>query len=285
MAIAAGTVQTVNTVNPSLTIPITAQIAKTATDVATGAVSSTGITNTRVGTLSGTGAGVSATNTQQQNYTVAPPNDEISLLNQQALYKYAVWDVSLKDDYTPARVFVKNRFLYDPFALQEPQCILCAKDQNKPFNANTMVTRKSLKVNDKLKGGWVHWDISPSDDFVDLGHYGNHELFISKEDFKSGALTNFVLATLSYSSPAETFGGGAAPPSVVVQIVENPSGGPGGEAYPVDSGRWLARFVVPWCPEPAIGPCRGGEWSLALLTFRPSLTAIATPVAPNLEAT
>jgi hypothetical protein len=57
------------------------------------------------------------------------------------------------------------------------------------------------------------------------------------------------------------------------------------EAYPVDSGRWLARFVVPWCPEPAIGPCRGGEWSLALLTFRPSLTAIATPVAPNLEAT
>ena len=42
-------------------------------------------------------------------------------------------------------------------------------------------------------------------------------------------------------------------------------------------------FLSPGAPEATIGPCQGGERSLALLTSRPM--AIATPVAPNLEAT
>jgi hypothetical protein len=109
MALSGGVFQTVNTVSPSVSIPITDQIAKTATGVMTAAVTGTGVTNTRVSTLAGSGATLAATNTQQQNYTVAPLNDQITLLNQQALYQHAVYgDRDLACAYTPPRVFINN---------------------------------------------------------------------------------------------------------------------------------------------------------------------------------
>jgi hypothetical protein len=248
MSIGAGVFQTVNTVNPSLTVPITGQVAKTATNVITGVASGTGETQTRVGTLAGAGAGISATNTQQQNYTVAPLNDEIALMNQQALYQHVVWNTNLLVTYTPSRVFVNKQFFYDPFALQYPQCVLCSKNQDQPFDSSAKQgqNRKDLVVNPRLaKGGWIHWDVSGRDDLVDLGHYGNHELFMDTGDFSSGVLTNFVLATLSYSSPTETFGGGTPSPPVVVIVPTSTSPpGPGG-APPSTPKVIVPQIIVP----------------------------------------
>ncbi len=138
MIIGAGTFQTVNTVNPSVTIPFTPQVAQTVTNVVTGAASSTGTTGTNVHTMSTIGPALSATNTQQQNFTVAPLNDSIALMNQQILYQHAILNEStLLNNYTPNRVYVKGKFYYDPFALQYPQCVICDCKQDFPANTRT----------------------------------------------------------------------------------------------------------------------------------------------------
>jgi hypothetical protein len=81
-------------------------------------------------------------------------------------------------------------------------------------------------VNPRLeRGRWILHDVVPTDDLIDLGHFGNHELFMQKNDFKNGVLTNFVLATLSYSSPTESFAVVTVPPAVVPSA---PPPGPGG---------------------------------------------------------
>ena len=206
VSLSAGTIQTVNTVNPSISIPITDQIAKTVTGVVTGAGAS--VTNTKVSTLAGSGATLGVTNTQQQNYTVAPLNDEIALLNQQTLYHHAVYGTDLLTTYTPPRVFINDKFFYDPFALREPQCILCYKNQSIAFTFDPVhpISRKDLKVSSRLeRRGWILHDVVPTADLIDLGHFGNHQLLMKKSDFEKGVLTNFVLATLSYSSPTESF--------------------------------------------------------------------------------
>jgi hypothetical protein len=223
MVLSGGVFQTVNTVNPSMSVPIADQLAKTATGVVTGAASS--VTNTRVNTLAGSGATLSATNTQQQNYTVAPLNDQLTLLNQQALYQHAVYKTDLNATYTPPRVFINGKFFYDPFALREPQCILCYKDQGETFTFDPVhpIPRKDLKVNRRLEtSSWLLHDVAPTDELKDLGHFGNHELLMRKSDFENGVLTNFVLATLSYASPTESFAVVTVPPPTPA-----PPAGPG----------------------------------------------------------
>jgi hypothetical protein len=248
MIIGAGTFQTVNTVNPSLTIPFTPQVAQTVTNVVTGAASST--TGSNVHTLGAIGPAVSATNTQQQNFTVAPTNDAVSLMNQQALYQHAVWGTSLIDTYVPNRVFVNNNFYYDPYALQKPQCVLCAKVQGS-FTKIPVGNRNDIVVNPRLaKGRWIKWDISGADDFVDLGRYGDHELWIRKVDYSDGVLTNFVLATLAYTFPSETFGGGG-PTTIRIEYVPPTKGAPGAAGSAGTPQVIVPQVVVPQAAPPA----------------------------------
>jgi hypothetical protein len=49
---------------------------------------------------------------------------------------------------------------------------------------------------------------------IDLGHYGNHELFMTKADFNNGVLSNFVMFMMPNTPPTESTkttgtGGGA----------------------------------------------------------------------------
>src|SRR5208282_826170 len=47
--------------------------------------------------------------------------------------------------------------------------------------------------------------LPPGEDFVDLGHYENHELYMKRADYNEGVLTKFVLFTLPNTEPAEVF--------------------------------------------------------------------------------
>jgi hypothetical protein len=212
-----GTVQTVNTINPSVTLPLTAQVAKSAES--TPAL----LTLTSTNTLAGAGAGVSGTNTAQQNYTMSPLNDANSLRNQQALYQHAVFGIPLAGHYYVPLVFFQNKFYPDPYHLQEPHCVLCADKQGE-FSGDQ---KPHVHVNKALKGKWLYWDNDPrlraEGGAVDLGHYGNHELFMSRADYERGVLTDFVVFTLPNTDLTETL-------TPVVRLTPGTSGAPGGAA-------------------------------------------------------
>lgn len=197
-----GTVQTVNTVNPSVTFPLTAQLAKTATS------SASGLTLVSANTTAGAGAGVSGTNTAQQNYTISPLNDANTLRNQQALYRHAVFGTSLINNYHPPRIFFQDKFYDDPYQLQLPHCVLCAVKQG----VFTGEQRPRVFVNRDLKAKWLYWDSDPylpelvsTGDVIDLGQFGGHELFMRRTDYNGGVLTSFVIFTLPNTEPAEVF--------------------------------------------------------------------------------
>jgi hypothetical protein len=192
-----GTIQTANTVNPSVTFPLSPQFARTA--------GPTGLTVTTASTFAGAGAGVNGTNTATQNYTISPLSDANTLRNQQALYRHAVFGTRLIGNYDVPQIFFQDKFYDDPYHLQEPHCVLCALKQG-VFSGEQ---HPAVHVNAALRPKWLYWDNDPRlselSEPVDLGHYGNHELFMSRTDFNNGVLTNFVLFTLPNTEPAETF--------------------------------------------------------------------------------
>jgi hypothetical protein len=199
--LAGGTFQTVNTLTPSVTFPLTTQVADTVTN------SISAVTAASARTVAGAGAGISGTNTAQQNYTVAPLNDANTLRNQQALYRHAVFGTSLIEHFTTPRVFFQNAFYDDPYQLQLPHCVLCAVKQGVFTNK-----KPEVRENPSLPGKWLYWDddpafkqLQPFEDFIALGHYGRHDLFMKKTDYMAGVLTKFVLFTLPNTAPAEVF--------------------------------------------------------------------------------
>ena len=173
-----GTVQTLNTVNPSVTFPLTAQVANALSTAATGALSSA---NTR--TTSGAGATASFSNSQQQNYNIAPLSDALALRNQQSIYRRAVYGNNIVGEFTPPRLFTRDQFIFDPYHLQYPQCVLCAKKQG-VFVALTSLNSNNIKENKKLAPSWLRWDDPAKQsggaqtikDFKYLGRFVNHDL-------------------------------------------------------------------------------------------------------------
>ena len=201
LIISAGTVQTVNTVTPTFTFPFAPSFATTASAV------TSAVTRGTTNTLAGASAGLTATNTSQNNYTVAPLNDENTLRNQTVLYQHAVYGVPLKGNYTVQRIFFNNTFYDDPYQLQLPHCVLCAKKQGGFYGE----PHPEVYTNPNLPAKWLFWTndpleaLPPGEDFVDLGHYGNHELYMRRADYSNGVLTKFVLFTLPNTEPAEVF--------------------------------------------------------------------------------
>lgn len=212
-----GQFQTQNSFTPSFTFPIGPQIASTITSTATT------LTNATAHTLAGHGAAIQGSIVQQQNYTGGPLNDANALRNQRALYMYAVYgeDQPIKRNYNPPKTIWYNRaFIYDPFFLQEPHCVLCMPP-GVAYNPDAPPTRESLKPNKRLKGGWLLWDIiSPNqDNLVYLGSYGNHRLYMTGADYADGVLDDFVLFTLSFSNPTVVITPLAKqPPPTVIHI-------------------------------------------------------------------
>jgi hypothetical protein len=196
-----GTVQTTNTINPSVSFPLSAQIANTAQ------ATPTLLTLSSAKTLAGAGASVSGTNSAQQNYTIAPLNDANTLRNQQALYRHAVFGAPLIGHYDTPQIFFQNKFYDDPYHLQKPHCVLCAVEQGK-FSGKQ---HPAVRENGALPPKWLYWDNDPrlseplaNGNPVDLGHFGNHQLFMSRADYQNGVLSDFVVFTLPNTEPVET---------------------------------------------------------------------------------
>jgi hypothetical protein len=176
---------------------------------------------------------LSGTNSQQQNYTVAPVSDAILLRNQQALYQHAVYGTSLLGRYMPQRIFIKDTFYFDPFQLQLPQCVICSKKQGIFTKEIAVYGEKSttLRPNPELSAAWVYLEGGvnartgepANEDLVPLGHYGNHDLFIKKSDREKGVLNKLVVSTLTYIPPVENFAVGG--PQFIINNIPNENAG------------------------------------------------------------
>jgi hypothetical protein len=207
-----GTIQTTNTIQPSVTFPLAPQLVTTTTSSHTPSLA---IANT----IPSAGAGVNGSNSAQQNYTIAPLNDANTLRNQQALYRHAAFGVPLIGNYQPPRIFFQNKFYDDPYPLQLPHCVLCAVRQG----TFSFVPRPKVFENPILRPKWLFWESDPylaelklSGDIIDLGHFGGHELYMRRSDQLAGVLTEFVIHSLPNTEPAEVF---TAP---VVAVTEAP---------------------------------------------------------------
>jgi hypothetical protein len=193
MDIQTGTITTANGVTPSVTFPFTGTIGHTFNSV--GNIVST---SSRTASIAGSGASISGTQTWQQNWNVLPLSDANTLRNLRALYRYAVYNSDIRSEYLVPRVIDGTTLKPDFY----PQCVLC--------------TAKKL-INSRLHGGWVYWTADgdldrshlppPGVPTVDLGHYGTHELFMKREDYLNGYLSEFVLFILPSAEP--TTGGEA----------------------------------------------------------------------------
>jgi hypothetical protein len=197
---AGGTIQTVNTVSPSVTFPVTSQLARMTQ------IAPTGVTQTSTNTAAGASGTVGGSNAASQNYTIAPLNDANILRNQQALYRHAVFGKPLRGNYHVPRIFFQDKFYDDPYQLQFPHCVLCAVEQG-VFSGQP---HPQVRANPALLPKWLYWDTDPylnnllsRGETVYLGHYGNHDLFMSRADYEAGALTNFVMFTLPNTEPVE----------------------------------------------------------------------------------
>ncbi|MGE8131554.1 hypothetical protein ACQKQD_31795 [Methylobacterium sp. NPDC080182] len=211
MLLTAGVFQTGTSITPSINFPFTDTVTRTLTSAAT-------LSSANARASAGAGAILSGTNSQQQNYTVAPVSDAIFLRNQQALYQHAVYGTGLLGRYMPQRVFIKDTFYLDPFQLQLPQCVICSKKQG-TFTREVAVygsQSATLRVNPELAPGWVYLEGGinartgepATEPLVALGRYGNHDIFMTKSDYNRGALNKLVVSTLNYLQPVENFSSG-----------------------------------------------------------------------------
>ncbi|REF87889.1 hypothetical protein DES32_1526 [Methylovirgula ligni] len=206
VSVSLGTVSTTDTITPSLSFPFTSSIANAAA-AASGSV-------TKTTTLAGTGATLGATNTQTQNWNVTPLSDADTLRNYQAIYRYGIYGTDLIREYKTPDVFLNPSFVPDPYLFQLPHCVLCAAVQGKFLGREKAY---HLYVNPDLPRRFIYWRGDPGAltpnrlplegtiPLADLGHFGHYELFITAEDYRRGALNNFVFFLMPNSIPAEVF--------------------------------------------------------------------------------
>jgi hypothetical protein len=202
-----GTVQTTASLTPSVNFPLTQSITKT------GMRAAATLTTTHTDLLAGAAGSLGASDTWQQNWNVVPLSDANTLRNLRALYRYVVYPnvPLLQAEYTVARIAKGGKFVDDPYAISEPQCVLCTP---------------SHTPNQRLQAGWLYWTPGhpppPDTPIVDLGIHGRHQLFMTAHDYINGYLSDFVLflmpvAPLTAGSPPKpgtvTPGGRAAPTS------------------------------------------------------------------------
>ena len=182
--ITAGTVQTSNSVTPSGTTPLS----KTLTANGVGVLSST--------SLAGSGLTVSASDSWQQNWNILPISDANTLRNLRAIYRYAVYGSNLFSEYHVPRAAKDGNFPEDRYWLRLPQCVICEE---------TVRGRPTRIVNPKLKAAWLFTEagVPQNVDVVDLGHYGNHELFMTRVDYRAGVLSDFLLFVLPNGEPTD----------------------------------------------------------------------------------
>ena len=98
--------------------------------------------------------------------------------------------------------------------------------------------RPRVRTNPDLPGKWLFWTgptwllgsvsgaLPPGEDFIDIGHHVNHELYMKMADYIYGILDKFVLFTLPTTEPAEVFvkiGAPGAPHAGATNLRMNPA--------------------------------------------------------------
>lgn len=190
--IAAGTIQTSNSVSPTISFPLSPSFTQAVAAL-----------TTKTATIAGAGLGIGASDAWQQNWNVAPITDANALRNLRALYRSVLYggEILLKKEYKTSREYNgSNKLIDTPYETEYPQCVLCTVQK---------------KVNEKLKTGWLYWtsDASsstperrppPETPIVNLGSYGHHYLFMTKEDYINGYLADFTLFIMPNAEPPES---------------------------------------------------------------------------------
>jgi hypothetical protein len=183
-----GTIQTSNSVTPSISFPLSSAVTKNGVQVPTQFVTA------------GSGATVNAADSWTQNWNVSPVIDANALRNLRALYRFVLYGSNLREEYHVSRMLKNGKILADPYYLEEPQCVLCGSGR---------------VINRRLHSHWLYWTGEgalganpppPDVPLVDLGHFGNHELFMLRKDHLNGYLSDFTLFAMPNAEP----GGGAA---------------------------------------------------------------------------
>ena len=189
--LAAGTVQTSNSIAPQISFPLSNTVTRNGANLVTSVVHAS------------TNMNVNASDAWQQSWTIAPITDGDSLRNLRALYRNVVVpEADLRSEYVPARVKSGKTYIYDPYALAEPHCVLCGPH---------------LIQTEMLVRGWLYWSsISssvperlppPGVSIVSLGRYNGHELLMTQRDYEAGYLQEFVLFVMGANG--DSGGGGA----------------------------------------------------------------------------
>lgn len=190
--LAAGTIQTTGSVTPGATAPLSRTVTRGPTNAITGF------------TTAGAGASLSASDSWTQNWNISPITDADTLRNLRALYRYAVLASDIRAEYHPSHT---AKGTLDPYMILKPHCVLCGT---------------GLTPNGKLHGGgWLYWTNDPGFDSlvhppppgsVDLGHYGHHELYMLRNQYEDGYLSDFILFLMPVIEPSggTTSGGGTA---------------------------------------------------------------------------
>ena len=204
----AGQIMTANSVTPSLTFPLTSTVTSGAN------LAAATLTRSVTQASAGSGAGLTANNTQTQNYTVAPQSDADTLRNYQVLYRHAVYGDKVLGSYRIPNILLSGVFLPDPYFLQLPHCVVCASLARQGRFISDLASYAPQLNPDLQAAAWVYWRNDPDavaverlplEAAVDLGHFGHHELYMTKRDYDGGVLSKFVFFFLPNSQPLETF--------------------------------------------------------------------------------
>lgn len=212
MDIQTGTITTSNSFTPSLNGPFTRGFSETL-------ASAVAATRTHGATVAGGTASLQGSQTWQQNWNVLPLSDANTLRNLRALYRYVVYNTDLRQEFLIPRTNKNGKFVTDPYMIQYPQCVLCTSSE---------------QVNPRLRNGWLYWTNDPGAGSsnnappsevptVDLGHFGNHELYMTQADYVRGYLADFILFLLPNAEPSGGGGGAGGGGSVGPRAPNTPS--------------------------------------------------------------
>lgn len=211
----AGTVQTSNTITPSITIPLSNMVASTI-----------GTMTSNTHTFSGKSLSVMAGNTGQQNWNITTISDALALRNLRALYRYVIVpgvsdDQLMGKDGKGGEYTVPRHYDYyvnitpDPFFLLPPQCVICVNADRISDPKAPRFINQDLKVTEET--AWLFWKNTdgtfsskyhtlpantPSMKY--LGRHAGYELYIQEKDIDR--LYRFLLFTLPVSEPVPPAG-------------------------------------------------------------------------------